>query len=86
MKFNEIHVVYKLQYAGQDIVCSHYPLESVPDKFINIHGHIHASNPIVKDHINLSDRHINVNCEFHNYMPIKLSSLLKMGHISSSSS
>jgi calcineurin-like phosphoesterase family protein len=76
LNFNEIHIVYKMQYAGRDLVCSHYPLESAPVNFINIHGHIHASNPVVKDHVNLSDHHINVNCEFHNYHPIKLSSLL----------
>ena len=78
LKFNEIHVVYKIQYADKNIVCSHYPLEQIPENYINIHGHIHASNPAVKDHINLSDKHKNVNCEFHNYHPIKLSTLLTL--------
>ena len=75
LKFNEIHVVYKFQYGNKELVFTHYPLESVPDGYINIHGHVHSTGDLNRSE--LSDSHINVNCEFHNYHPIKLSSIIK---------
>ena len=76
LNFNEIHLVYNIQYLGQDLMCSHYPVEAVPDNYINVHGHIHANNSDVSYHKELSDKHRNVNCEFHNYTPIRLSSII----------
>ena len=60
--------------GGLPAVLTHEPLESVPDGYINIHGHLHGlARPV-------SNRHVNVNVEQTAYRPLRLSEVLRMSH------
>lgn len=47
------------------IVCTHMPLASLPDTWVNVHGHIHDAAP-------WPSRHINVSVEQLDYRPVSL--------------
>lgn len=71
MNFDEIHLVYHIEYPDISLVFTHYPMDNLPKPHINIHGHLHISSPLD------SDQHINVCCEFHDYKPIPLLTIVQ---------
>lgn len=64
--FDEIHIVYPYEVDGVSLIFTHYPLPTVPAKWINVHGHEHIARVMSAGRTT----HINVNCEFHQYKPI----------------
>jgi calcineurin-like phosphoesterase family protein len=77
MAFDEVHICYNLTVNDTPLVFTHYPLDNIPDGWINCHGHIHK-NGHRTDEIQLHKSHINVNCEFWNYTPISLKQIITM--------
>ena len=73
LEFDEIHVAYELDLPESKCVITHYPLTKVPDGMINIHGHEHADPG--KVHNEISNQHINVCLELHQYAPISLTEI-----------
>lgn len=73
MAFDEIHLTYILPLVGESyLVFTHYPSPvTFPD--VNVHGHRH----IQKNKTEFCDlpSHINVCCEFHNYIPLNLNDI-----------
>jgi calcineurin-like phosphoesterase family protein len=73
LKFDEIRSLIALEYKGVRFVLTHYPMRNLPDDtIINIHGHEHAGG----NENTQSPQHFNVNCEFHDYKPITLDSIV----------
>lgn len=70
LNFDEIHLTYKIDAIDLSLILSHYPIDNLSIDYINVHGHLHIGRELN------SDQHINVNCEFHEYMPINLQDLL----------
>lgn len=68
LHFDEIHVVYNLQFGDTVVAFTHYPMDNLPKGWFNIHGHVHKGKPDKA----ATNRHINVNCEFIDYKPISL--------------
>lgn len=71
LHFDEIHIVYNLQFDDTTVAFTHYPMDNLPKGWVNIHGHVHKGKPDEA----ATNRHINVNCEFIDYKPIKLQEL-----------
>jgi len=65
LHFDEI---YSMGYMG-DNVFTHYPMQGLPA--FNVHGHEHVNG----NESLVSNFHFNVNVEFHNYAPVKISEL-----------
>lgn len=74
MGFDEVHVLYELTIDNVDIIMTHYPF-TVDYPTINIHGHEH----IRKTPTQFSERlgHINVCCEYHQYIPLNLKDVVR---------
>lgn len=70
LHFNETHIVYNLQINDRVVAFTHYPMDNLPKGWYNIHGHVHIGKADLS-----SNRHINVNCEFIDYKPIRLETL-----------
>lgn len=66
--FDEIHGLYMLDFPDLSLILTHYPMMNMPENepYINIHGHLHIGREVD------SVRHINMNCEFHDYYPVNL--------------
>jgi calcineurin-like phosphoesterase family protein len=71
LHFDEIHIVYNLVIDGITVAFTHYPMDNLPEGWINIHGHVHKGKPDKA----ATNRHINVNCEFIDYKPVNLTEL-----------
>jgi|ERR1051326_2009 calcineurin-like phosphoesterase family protein len=58
-----------------DLILSHIPLhpESVKDKWVNVHGHIHNNKP---PH-HFGPKYFNLSCEYTNYTPVTLEQVRK---------
>jgi calcineurin-like phosphoesterase family protein len=73
MNFDEVHLLYTIEYPDIGLLFTHYPLEEgLPEGYVNVHGHIHRGRHELK-----SSRHINVNCEFHEYKPARLTDIVQ---------
>jgi len=78
LHFDEIHLLTTMQVPVKDgrtfdLVFTHYPMHNLPEKnVVNIHGHEHVAFLHSMD----SSRHINVNCELHNYRPISMQGIM----------
>lgn len=79
LNFDETYLFYVVPTPEVDLVFTHYPIMRylLPWPNINIHGHIHIGGDYKLD----SDQHINVNCEFHDYMPIQLEWLIEQARM-----
>lgn len=66
--FNEVHKSKTIN----NYILTHRPLLSVPQDFINIHGHIH--NVPLNNEFNKMN-HINVSTEVLNYIPININDI-----------
>lgn len=69
MNFDERHLCMVLDFNGSQLLFTHYPLTTVPEGCVNVHGHIHqypAPSP----------RHINICVEHTNYAPKLLKNML----------
>ena len=62
--------VWSLLLSGGEppLVWTHYPLDEVPDGYINIHGHVHDDPPRRTPHINVSVEQLD-------YEPVSLRAL-----------
>jgi calcineurin-like phosphoesterase family protein len=76
LNFNETHLCYSTRQDGVGMVFTHFPVDNMPDDTINIHGHQHIGG--FEHWANTSVRHINVNCEYHDYKPVQLSALAQL--------
>jgi calcineurin-like phosphoesterase family protein len=80
LHFDEIHLMQTIEIPVKDgrmfdLVLTHYPMHNLPDRnCVNIHGHEHVAFM----HSAASPKHINVNCELHNYKPIGLQSIIDL--------
>jgi len=73
LNFNEQYVVYSVETPDVDLVLTHYPIEvGLPKPYINVHGHVHDGTYKFE-----TDQHINVCCEFHNYRPLELTTVIQ---------
>lgn len=72
LNFDEVHIVYPVSIDGVDLIFTHYPMDHIPEPWINIHGHEHVAKRTASDTV-----HINVNCEFHDYRPIELTDIIQ---------
>ena len=62
--------VWSLMVSGGEppLIWTHYPLDEVPDGYINIHGHVHDDPPRRTPHINVSVEQLD-------YEPVSLAAL-----------
>jgi calcineurin-like phosphoesterase family protein len=74
MAFDEVHIVYNLKIDDTHVAFTHYPMDNLPDSWVNIHGHVHKHGHHA-DEVK-STSHVNVNCEFIDYKPINLGTLI----------
>lgn len=75
MPFDEVHIVYNLTVGETKVAFTHYPMDNLPDGWVNVHGHVHVAGHHA-DEVQ-STSHFNVNCEFHDYKPINLDTVVK---------
>lgn len=73
LNFHEIHLLYLIEDNGAEIVLTHYPMDNLPLKITNVHGHLHQK-------ITGNDQHINVAVERIGYKPINLKEILPIAH------
>jgi calcineurin-like phosphoesterase family protein len=76
MDFDEVHLVYNLTLGDMVVAFTHYPMDNLPKGWKNCHGHVHRNGHRV-DEVPLSKNHVNVNCEFLDYQPITLETLIE---------
>jgi len=70
---DEVHLTYELPgNIGLTYLFTHYPLDVVPKRVINVHGHTHTEEEQSWQHINVSVEHIK-------YAPVQLRSVLAEG-------
>lgn len=69
MNFDERHLSLVVNHNGKQLLFTHYPLTTVPEGCINVHGHIHQ-------HPAPSANHINICVEHTNYAPKLLTEML----------
>lgn len=77
-QFKEQYMFHVYENDTVQLMFTHYPITNniLPWPWINVHGHIHVD--ITNSNSNfLTDQHINVNCEFHQYKPITLAQIIK---------
>lgn len=65
--FDEVRAVM-VSGGEPPLIWTHYPLTTVPEGYVNIHGHVHNSPP-------RQTRHINVSVEQLQYQPVALTRL-----------
>jgi len=70
LAMDEVHIVYNLEMSESKIAFTHYPMDNLPEGWVNVHGHVHIGGHHA-DEVE-STTHINVNCEFWDYKPIPL--------------
>lgn len=76
LNFDEIHMVRYIPMGDVEFVLSHYPMENLPERYFNIHGHTH-------DYLLDSMQHINVSVEspYVHYRPVNLNVLYQMAKL-----
>lgn len=82
LHFDEVHVVYNLTIDDHVVAFTHYPMDNLPNGWVNCHGHVHKSKPDQATK-SATNRHINVNCEFIDYKPINLTEIARRVNIMS---
>lgn len=73
--FDEYHIVYNFTVDDTVVALTHYPMDNLPEGWFNVHGHVHK-NGHHADEIDMPT-HYNVNCEFIDYKPINLQTLIE---------
>lgn len=76
MAFDEVHLTYNLTLKDTVLAFTHYPMDNLPEGWLNCHGHVHKNGHRV-DEVPLNNTHVNVNCEFLDYKPITLETLIE---------
>lgn len=72
LNFDEVHLLYTIEHPDVDLVFTHYPIEEgLPVPYINVHGHVHNTKYKFE-----TLQHINVCCEFHDYKPVPLETII----------
>ena len=68
--------VWSLMVSGGEppLIWTHYPLDEVPDGYINIHGHVHDDPPRRTPHINVSVEQLD-------YVPVPLTALRALARV-----
>jgi calcineurin-like phosphoesterase family protein len=75
MAFDEVHLCYNLMLDDMPLAFTHYPMDNLPPFWFNIHGHVHKNGHRIDEVI--TKAHYNVNCEFLDYTPINLETLIE---------
>ena len=68
--------VWSLMVSGGEppLIWTHYPLNEVPDGYVNIHGHVHDDPPRRTPHINVSVEQLD-------YAPVPLTALRALARV-----
>lgn len=68
--------VWSLMLSGGEppLIWTHYPLDEVPDGYVNIHGHVHDDPPRRTPHINVSVEQLD-------YVPVPLTALRSLARV-----
>ena len=68
--------VWSLMLSGGEppLIWTHYPMTSVPDGYVNIHGHVHDDPPRRTPHINVSVEQLD-------YAPVPLTALRALARV-----
>ena len=68
--------IWSLMVSGGEppLIWTHYPLDEVPDGYINIHGHVHDDPPRRTPHINVSVEQLD-------YEPVSLTALRALAKV-----
>ena len=68
--------VWSLMLSGGEppLIWTHYPLNAVPDGYVNIHGHVHDDPPTRTPHINVSVEQLD-------YCPVSLAALRVLARV-----
>ena len=68
--------VWSLMVSGGEppLIWTHYPLDEIPDGYINIHGHVHDDPPRRTPHINVSVEQLD-------YRPVPLAALRSLARV-----
>ena len=68
--------VWSLMVSGGEppLIWTHYPLDEVPDGYINIHGHVHDDPPRQTPHMNVSVEQLD-------YEPVSLTALRALAKV-----
>ena len=70
--FDEIYLCAHMVVDGGDLLFTHYPVHNETiDWVVNVHGHEHVAHQATN-----TPRHINVNCELHDYYPIPIEQIV----------
>jgi len=72
LHFKEKHLIYALPGLSPPLVFTHFPFETCPADWINVHGHIHNA------YDTNSLRHINVSVEVIEYKPMHWHRLIEI--------
>lgn len=75
LAFDEVHLVYNFSIDDVVVALTHYPLDNLPGGWFNVHGHVHR-NGHHADEVSMPT-HYNVNCEFIDYKPIDMATLIQ---------
>jgi calcineurin-like phosphoesterase family protein len=78
LALDERHACYVIDVDDVDdvsyqLLITHYPMNDVPIRCINVHGHIHQRPAPTSRHFNMSVEHTN-------YAPIPIAKILEQGH------
>lgn len=76
--FDEIHLIYEMEFNGHKLVFTHFPFWNLPEPYINIHGHLHGGNHHPREMTEENKhRFIDIGVKCLGYMPHRLKDVLK---------
>jgi len=76
LKFDETHLIYKIDLPEGGLVFTHYPMNNIKLPWFNVHGHLHAyPNPYTGNPL-----HYNICCELHDYKPVNLKDIIRIAN------
>lgn len=77
LNFDETHLLYLIETDEVGLVFTHYPMDNIPDTYLNVHGHLHVYPNSNTGH----PLHYNVNCEVHGFRPVNLTEIIRIAKI-----
>lgn len=81
VNFKWVKQYYELKYNNYTFIMFHYPILVWNKKHygsIHLYGHCHISEKGRQIPVDYMKNSFNVNCEFHNYMPINLNDIISL--------
>lgn len=70
LNVHEVHSCLVLPIEQVYLLFTHYPIDNVPERCINVHGHIHT-------HPAFTHQHVNISVEQIEYTPINIKTILQ---------